>query len=235
MRMPAKIFRVVMVASTVALSSCNSKGVFSSPLYLAVTVTPRPASLPEGSGTAVLTAVVSNNLSLPQWSLLNAADTSSVGTLTPITNSPNSILYTAPPAPPIYNSGAPAGIQQGAITVQAIVSPPAGSTLPVAQDSVSIFITAPTVTISPISPSIAAVPVNGTQAFTGYEIGSVVNTFTWQVNGVTGGSFATGMINFNGVYTAPSSIPMTGNTVTITMISQADPTKSASAVVTLTP
>jgi hypothetical protein len=52
------------------------------------------------------------------------------------------------------------------------------------------------------------------------------------VNGVTGGSAATGTITNavtafyeGGLYTAPTVMPMTGDTVTITMISQADPPK----------
>jgi hypothetical protein len=35
------------------------------------------------------------------------------------------------------------------------------------------------------------------------------------------------------LYTAPAAMPMTGNTVTITVISQADPTKTQTAIVTL--
>ena len=45
---------------------------------------------------------------------------------------------------------------------------------------------------------------------------------TWQVNGVAGGSSATGMISPNGLYTPPVSIP-SPNTVTITAVTQATP------------
>jgi hypothetical protein len=59
------------------------------------------------------------------------------------------------------------------------------------------------------------------------------------VNGVTGGSTATGTIapQITGAayFTAPTVMPMTGNTVTITAACQADQTKHASATVTLTP
>jgi hypothetical protein len=60
------------------------------------------------------------------------------------------------------------------------------------------------------------------------------------VNGVTGGSTSTGTIVLTAIlgpgaylYTAPATMPMSGNTVTVTVISQADPTKTASSVITL--
>jgi hypothetical protein len=232
MKILSKTFSLAVVASTVALTSCDN-GAFSSPLYLAVTITPRPSTVAQ-SGTVLLTAVVSNNLSLPTWSLLDATATTNAGTLTPVTAQPNSILYTAPPAPPIYNSTVPVAFTQGTVTVQVSVTPPSGSTLPVAHDSVTVFITSPTISTG-ISPTTVSVVLNGMQFFNGYAVGSLNNALTWQVNGVTGGSTATGTVDKTGIYTAPATMPMTGNTVTITAISQADPTKSSSAVITLQP
>ncbi len=101
---------------------------------------------------------------------------------------------------------------------------------------IPIVITAASVTTG-ISPLTASVALNGTQQFNGYAVGNTNNGVTWQVNGVTGGSTAAGTITTSstagGLYTAPAAMPMTGKTVTITAISQADPTKTASAVVTL--
>ncbi len=239
MNISSKILCVAVAASTVALTSCNgSRGVFSSPLYLAVTVEPRPVSVAQG-GTVVLSATVSNNLSLPAWNLLYPDDTSNAGTLTAVAGSPNSILYTAPPQPPIYGNGVPAGFTQGTVTVQTSVNPPSGSTLPVAHDSVTFFITSPTVSFSGISPLLATVALNGgTQQFAAYEVGSANNALTWQVNGITGGSpdlvsaGSVGMIDRFGLYTAPAKLP-SSNTVTVTVIVQADPTKTGSAVVSL--
>jgi uncharacterized protein (DUF1800 family) len=51
---------------------------------------------------------------------------------------------------------------------------------------------------------------------------------TWQVNGVTGGSTATGTISATGLYTPPTVIP-TQNTVTIAAVSVASPTVSGTA------
>jgi hypothetical protein len=75
--------------------------------------------------------------------------------------------------------------------------------------------------------------------FYAYAVGGTNNALSFAVDGVVGGSAATGTITnlagnvFGGLYTAPAVLPVTGNTVTITATSLADSTKSASAVVTL--
>ncbi len=234
MRPLCTVLRLAAFSSLLALSSC-SKGVFSPLIYLSVTVTPRPSSIAAGS-TIVLDASVTNNLSLPTWSVLDAANTSSPGTLAPVSGKPNSISYTAPAQPPIY-TGVPAAFTQGTVTIQASVAPPPSSTsLPNGTDSVTMVVTYPTVSVG-LSPSAVRVPLSSSvsqvQYFAAYAVGSVNNALTYQVNGVTGGSTTTGTISTQGIYTAPSALPMTGNTVTLTVISQADPTKTASAIITL--
>ena len=74
-----------------------------------------------------------------------------------------------------------------------------------------------------------------------YAVGSTNNAITMQVNGTGGGSSTYGTIapitnGFYGeyTYTAPATMPMAGNTVTVTVIPQADPTKSSNMTVTLT-
>jgi uncharacterized protein (DUF1800 family) len=52
---------------------------------------------------------------------------------------------------------------------------------------------------------------------------------TWQVNGVAGGSGATGTISATGLYTPPTTIP-SPNTLTISAVTQATPVASASQV-----
>lgn len=49
---------------------------------------------------------------------------------------------------------------------------------------------------------------------------------SWQVNGVAGGSAATGTISTGGLYTAPAALP-SPNTVSVTAVSQASSTASA--------
>jgi len=183
MRALSNLLRSAALVSTLALGSC-SKGYFGNPPYLAVTISPRPVSVAVGQ-TVVLTGTVSNNLSLPTWSLLNAADTPNIGTLSAVAGANTSISYTAP-----------------SVTAE-------------------------------ISPTTASVPLNGTLQFSGYAVGSVDNAVVWQVNGVAGGSTTAGTITTTGLYIAPATLPMTGNSVTILLVSHADPTKSASAVVSL--
>lgn len=91
-------------------------------------------------------------------------------------------------------------------------------------------------TTPPVSVTIAPVTVSlltcATQQFTA-TVANGANTFVdWQVNGVVGGSAATGTITPAGLYTAPATVPRPAQ-VTITAESQADPTKTASAVVTV--
>jgi len=63
---------------------------------------------------------------------------------------------------------------------------------------------------------------------------SVQNTsskgVTWRVNGITGGSGKYGTISTTGAYVAPNQVP-SPSIVNVTAVSQADPTKSATASV----
>ena len=222
---------VAAIAFAAALTGCSTTAT-GNPAYLAVNITTRPASIPAG-GTFVFTAIVSDTHTVPQWSILAAAATPNAGTLAAQASPPISILYTAPATPPIYNSSAPPGYTQGTVTLDVSAPPPAGTPFQTATDSVSFFITAPTISVG-LSPATASVALGATQQFLGYAVGSVNNALTWQVNGVNGGSATTGTISSPfGLYTAPANLPMGGNTVTVTAISKADPTKSASSVVTL--
>jgi hypothetical protein len=96
-----------------------------------------------------------------------------------------------------------------------------------------------TVTVQPANPNLSTF---GTQTFTSTVTGSSNTAVSWQVNGVTGGSTTTGTISASGVYSAPhyisgSIIPANGNAVTvnITAISQASPSATGTATITLTP
>jgi hypothetical protein len=70
------------------------------------------------------------------------------------------------------------------------------------------------------------------QQFSASVTGSTNTAVTWQVNGATGGSASAGMIDANGMYTAPAAVPNPA-AVTVSAVSQADITKSGSAVVTI--
>jgi hypothetical protein len=227
----SRILGSAAIASIVALSACNNT-ITLPPNYLGVTIAPRPGTIAVGT-SIVFAGTVSNNLNLPQWSILDATLANNAGTLTAVPGSTNSIQYTAPATPPIY-SATPTGITQGTVTLSANLTDPPGTSIPIVPDSVSFVITAPTVTVG-LSPATASVGLGTTQQFFGYAVGNTNNALTWQisVNGVPGGSPATGTINTAGTYVAPPILPMTGNVVTITVTSQADPTKTASSVITL--
>jgi hypothetical protein len=144
-------------------------------------------------------------------------------------------MYTAPPTPPIYTGAGMDANTQGTVTLLASVQD-LGMSI---NDNQTFVVTAPSVTVG-LSPATATVALNATQQFTGYAVGNLNNALTWQVNGVTGGSTATGTIvptlnepSGTYTYTAPAAIPMTGDTVTVAIISQADPTKTASSIITL--
>jgi hypothetical protein len=89
----------------------------------------------------------------------------------------------------------------------------------------------------------ATVPTFGSRQFTATVTGTANTAVTWKVNGVTGGSAATGTISLTGLYYAPHSVPVStsanndGRTteVLVTAVSQADPAASDSVIVVPTP
>src|SRR5437764_3531215 len=93
-----------------------------------------------------------------------------------------------------------------------------------------------TVTISPASASAATL---ATQVFTATVSGTTNTGVSWQVNGVAGGNASAGLIsttiggtNSEALYLGPAAVP-SPTSVTVTAVSQADSTKSASATVTI--
>lgn len=83
-----------------------------------------------------------------------------------------------------------------------------------------------------IKPAFAVDTVSQTTSFTDTVTGTSNTAVTWEVNNTPGGSATTGTISATGVYTAPTQVPSPA-TVTVTVVSQADSTKSASAQVTV--
>ena len=206
-----------------------------------VTLTPAVPSIAV-NGTQTFTATVNDAPDYPIWFLENPAGTApdgaavsiNVGTIYTATTDSPTMTYTAPPTPPIYTADLIAkGAVQGSVTLVAAVHSSPTNVLPTVNATQTFVITAPSVTVA-ISPVTASVAFGGAQQFTAYAVGSVNNALTWQVNGVAGGTSATGSITTAGLYTAPTAAPITGNTVTIAAVSQADPARSASCVVTLT-
>jgi len=93
-----------------------------------------------------------------------------------------------------------------------------------------------TVTISPTTATLATLAL---QPFTATVSGSTNTAVTWQVSGVSGGNSTVGLVSTTvpgtsneALFLGPSAVPSPA-TVSVTAVSQADPTKSASATVTL--
>jgi hypothetical protein len=218
---------IPLACCCVVTSGCGSQPT-TYPQSVSITMSPKITSLAAGT-TEQFSATVTNETAAPYW--LVESNSSPQGTITP------SGLYTAPSVPPINNyNGFPGN--QGFVTVQARVDYPVQNNFfgGVATDSDTFVITAPSITVGFIKDT-ASVPLGWNFDFQPYAVGSVDRTYTLQINGVTGGSLGYGTIVQNsahaGLYTAPTTMPMTGPIVTITVISNADPTKSASATVTL--
>jgi hypothetical protein len=94
------------------------------------------------------------------------------------------------------------------------------------------------VSVTPVTPT---VNVFGTQQFSATVTGATNTAVNWQVNGVTGGSQATGFISSTGLFVAPGAVPTVSNgsggtvltTVTVAAVSQASTSASGSTAVTI--
>jgi hypothetical protein len=130
---------------------------------------------------------------------------------------------------------APAGVPSPAtVTVHAT-----SKAVPAAVGSALVTITnppppppPPPVAIS-ISPTSASVRVKTTKQFTATVTNTTNKSVTWKVNGVTGGNSTFGTITTGGLYKAPTNVPSPAK-FSVTAISVADTSKSASASVTVT-
>jgi hypothetical protein len=230
MKLHSRLLFLLTITSAATLTSCGGgNGTPYSYQNITISVSPHITSIPVNT-TMTFTATVENApTTAVEWSILSGAY-ANVGSPTSQTGA--TFVYTAPPTPPIYTV---IGNTQGTVTLYAMF-PDLGMNL---IDTQTFVVTAPSVTVG-LSPATASVALNASQQFTGYAVGSLNNALTPQVNGVTGGSTATGTIvptlnqpSGTYTYTAPAAIPMTGDTVTVRIISQADPTKTASSIITL--
>jgi hypothetical protein len=207
--------------------------------YLPPTVVPSPATVtiratsvasPTSSGTATVTIIPHASITSVSPSPVN------VGSFTLTVNGTG------------FVSGSVVSFDGAALTTTFVssVSLTATGNAPSAKPSVPVIVTtpdddvsntvfvnvvAPTVTIA-ISPTSASVRVRQSRQFTA-TIGGTANTsVTWKVNGIVGGNGTVGTISQSGSYKAPNSVPSPA-VVTVSATSVADPTKTASASVTI--
>lgn len=185
--------------------------VTAAPQTVAVSISPTTASVPV-TNTRQFTATVTGSANTAViWKVADVVGgNATVGTIS------TTGLYTAPAVPPA-----------GAFSVSAT-----SQADPTKKATAVVTVTAaPAVAVS-LNPTSANVQTNATQQFTATVSNAANTSVTWQVNGITGGNATNGTISATGLYTAPAAVP--ASAVTVTAISQADPTKSASANVTVT-
>jgi hypothetical protein len=84
-----------------------------------------------------------------------------------------------------------------------------------------------------VTPATSSLLLGNTQTFTATVSGATDTSVSWSVNALPGGSATTGTITAAGLYTAPADLPIT-SAVQITATSNSDPTKSATAFLTIT-
>ncbi|HZQ42086.1 MAG TPA: hypothetical protein VFA99_02485 [Acidobacteriaceae bacterium] len=239
--MGARSFTFIAVSWVVLLASCGGGGggggYNGQPVV--VTVTPQITSMAAGT-TQMFTATVQNGPTTVGWFSYGTAGTFSQPQ---VSGNQSTVVYTAPSTPPIYSGTSGDGLSYNATNTQGVVTITAGvpsnaNTFNQTVGTVQFPITGPV--SAGISTFSTTVKLGATNLFTGYCVGATNNTILWQVNGVTGGSSATGTIvegalSIGGEYTAPSTMPVTGSTVTISAVCEVDNTKSASEKITLTP
>ena len=176
-----------------------------------VSVSPSTASVAINT-TKKFSATVSNSADQTvNWSIPgHGAGDSTVGWIDPTG------LYTAPNIVPA-----------GTVTIQA-----ASASTPSATGAASVTVTAPLPVSVTISPTSATVRINRTRQFTATVQNSPTQSVIWKVNGIMGGNSTIGTISTSGLYKGPSTVP-NPHTVTVTAVSVADSTKSASATVSI--
>ena len=176
-----------------------------------VTLSPTSASVQLGATQAFAATVTGSSNTGVTWTVNGVAGGSAVlGTIS------SAGLYTAPPVMPASST----------VTVRAT-----------SVANASAFAQATVTLVSPVkvtmTPTASTVPLGQAVTFVATVTGSTNTSVTWSVNSVVGGSSTVGTISPAGVYTAPGVMPPT-STVTVGAASNAAPTVTAQASVSLT-
>jgi hypothetical protein len=206
------------IVVSLLLGSCGGG---SPPPPITVTVTPASATVSPGASMQFLATVTGTTNTAVTWQVNGTPG----GSTTAGTINANG-LYTAPNSIP-----SPATVRVTAVS-SANTSDSGSAMVTIAQQ------VAVTVTPNPVT-----VAIFTTQQFMATVNGVLSTAVTWEVNGVTGGSQATGYISTSGLFVAPSGVPTTssgnGNVttapVTVTAVSTANTNSSGSATVTIFP
>src|SRR5271157_269297 len=199
-----------VVATSVADPTRSGSAIVTVVALVAVTISPTTTTVATG-GQQQFTASVSGSLNQNvTWSVAGAGCSGNAcGTIS------NSGLYTAPASVPSQPTVS--------VTATAQADP---------SKSASAIVTLALPIVVTVTPSSALVTLGTTQQFQATVTGTKNTAVTWSVQGTGCVLSACGTISTNGLYQAPATVPMPP-TVNIIATSQAYPTHSGVAVVTI--
>ncbi len=192
----------------VTTTSANNKGNGASAAP-SITTQPVSADVTVGQTATFLVATTGTAPFSYQWrknSTAISGGTSSTYTTPPTTASDNRALFTV------------------------VVTNSAGSTT---SSSATLNVSGAAGVAVQVNPNSATVSVGSTQQFAATVTGTSNTAVTWTVSGTGCSRGACGTISGGGLYTAPTSVLPSPATLSVTVTSVADPTKSASASITL--
>src|SRR5215471_6626096 len=219
--MRSAFFLIPSLAAFVFLASCGG-GSYTPPTPIVVAVTPASATVSPGATKQFMASVTGTTNTSVTWQVNSVTGgNATVGTISATG------LYTAPNSIP----------NPSTVTVAAV-----SSANPADSGSATVTVGQQVSMTVAVTPNPTSVAIFATQQFTAAVNGVASTAVTWQVNGVTGGTQATGFISTSGLFVAPGSVPTTSTgsggvtttPVTVTAVSTANPSDSGSATVTIT-
>jgi len=205
---------VAVKATAVADPSASASAAVTLVAAVAVSVSPPSAQVKPGAQLQFTAAVSGSSSPLVIWSIAGTGCSGSAcGSISA------SGLYTAPSTPP----------NPPIVTVTAtLLSDPTKS------GSATVTITSGGVVAISISPTSAQVGVSAQKQFSATVTGSSNTAVTWTITGIGCAGDTCGTVSPSGLFTAPA-VPPNPPFFSVTATSVADPTKSASATVTIVP
>jgi hypothetical protein len=185
--------------------------------YAAVELTPGNGATYQArtlANTAAVSTAGPSAIAAPYWERLTRVGSTLTGYVSP-DGATWTLLgqYTVPMTSQIY-----AGL---AVTSHAV-----GTLGTAVFDNVSVL----SMSVAPASVSLV---LGASQQFAATVTNAANTAVTWQVNGVSGGSSATGTIDATGRYTAPATLSVSPTTFTVTAVSAQDLATSSAAQVTV--
>jgi len=203
--------QVTVKAASVADPTRSGSAVVTVALPVTVSVSPASATVAAGSQKQFSVTVSNTTNSSVTWSVTGSGCSGAACGVVSFTG-----LYTAPSTVPT-----PALVS---VTAKSVADPTKSSTA-----TVTIV---PAVVVT-VSPATAQVVTGAQQQFTATVKNASNTAVTWRISGSCSGA-ACGTITSGGLYKAPASVP-NPTLIIVTATSAADPTKAATASVTIVP